>query len=141
MITFDTTLSFISYSIFVSVFSIIIFKTLCYIVDAIKSNKKMPKEKKAKTPLKIGGIYGRRRMYGDNNDPFSPICEYGYYVAILDIKPSRDGHCDYCQYVFLNDNMSPYSCYSDTIIYSDTTKHFDKWEYIKDIDLNTIKIS
>lgn len=138
MITF-TILYFISYTLFVSVFSIIIFKTLCYIIDDIRSNK-IPKEKKAKSSLKIGGIYGKRRL-GDNNDPFSTIREYAYYMVILDIKPSRDGHCDYCQYVFLNDNMSPYSSYNDTIIYSNQTKHFDDWEYIKDIDLETIKIS
>lgn len=139
MFTF-TIPSFISYTLFVSVFSIIIFKTLCYIIDDIRSNK-TPKEKKVKSPLKIGGIYGRRRINGDENNPFSPIREYAYYVVILDIKPSRDGHCDYCQYVFLNDNMSPYSSYSDPMIYNDMTKRFDDWEYIKDIDLNTIKIS
>lgn len=131
---------FISYTIFVSVFSIITFKTLCYIIDDIRSSK-IPKKKKVKSSLKIGGIYGRRRFYGDNNDPFYPIRDYGYYVAILDIKPSRDGECEYCQYVFLNDNMSPYRNYSDTMIYSDITKNFDDWEYIRDIDLNTIKIS
>lgn len=140
MITFSS-ISFISYSIFVSVFSIIIFKTLCYIIDDIRSNKKIPKEEKVKSSLKIGGIYGRLRIDGDNNDPFSPICKYGYYVAILDIKPSRDGHCDYCQYVFLDGNRSPYRSYSENIIYSDKAKKFDDWEYIKDIDLNTIKIS
>ena len=140
MITF-TIPFFISYTIFVSVFSIITFKTLCYIIDDIRSNKKIPKEKKAKSSLKIGGIYGKRRFGGDNNNPFSPISEYAYFVTIIDIKPSRDGHCDYCQYVFLNDNMSPYSRYSNTTIYSDITKKFDEWDYIKDIDLNTIKMS
>lgn len=140
MITF-TIPSFISFTIFISVFSITFFKFFHHIIDNIRSNKKMTKEKKVKSSLNIGGIYGKRRFYGDNNDPFLPIREYGYYVAILDIKPSRDGHCDYCQYVFLNDNMSPYSSYSDTIIYSSQTTHFDNWEYIKDIDLNTIKIS
>lgn len=139
MITF-TIPFFISYTIFVSVFSIIIFKTLCYIIDGIRSNK-TPKEKKTKSSLKIGGIYGRLRIDGDNNDPFSPICKYGYYVAILDIKPSRDGHCDYCQYVFLDGNRSPYRSYSENIIYSDKTKKFDDWEYIKNIDLETIKFS
>lgn len=131
---------FVSYTIFVSVFSIITFKTLCYIIDDISSSK-IPKKKKVKSSLKIGGIYGKRRFYGDNNDPFYPIRDYGYYVVIIDIKLSRDGECEYCQYVFLNDNMSPYRSYCDTMIYSDTTKKFDDWEYIKDIDLNTIKIS
>ncbi len=139
MITF-TIPSFISYIIFVSVFSIIIFKTLCYIIDNIRSNK-IPKEKKTKSSLKIGGIYGRKRSVSVQNDPFSHIGEYAYYVAILDIKPSRDGHCDYCQYVFLKDNMSPYSSYIETMIFSSQTNHFDDWEYIKDIDLETIKIS
>lgn len=140
MITF-TIPSFISYIIFVSVFSIIIFKTLCYIIHDIRGNKKMPKEKKVESSLKIGGIYGKRCLDSDKNNPFCPICEYGYYVAILDVKPSRDGHCDYCKYVFLNDNMSPYSSYNNSIIYSDISKRFDDWEYIKDIDLNAIKIS
>lgn len=140
MITF-TIPFFISYTIFVSVFSTITFKTLCYIIDDIRSNKKIQKEKKVKSSLKIGGIYGKKRFGGDNNDPFSPICEYSYFVAILDIKPSRDGHCEYCQYVFLNDNMSPYSSYSDTMIYSNQTNYFDNWEYVKDIDLNSIKVS
>lgn len=137
MITF-TIPSFIFCIIFVIVCLMFIF--IQYIIADIRSNK-TPKEKKVKSPLKIGGIYGRRRINSDKNDPFSPIREYAYYVVILDIKPSRDGHCDYCQYVFLNDNMSPYSSYSDTMIYSDMTKRFDDWEYIKDIDLNTIKIS
>lgn len=140
MITFNIP-SFISFTIFISVFSITFFKFFQHIIDNIRSNKKIPKEKTVKSSLNIGGIYGKRRFYGDNNDPFSPIHEYGYYVAIIDIKPSRDGHCEYCQYVFLNDNMSPYSSYSDTMIYSDITKKFDDWEYIRDIDLNTIKIS
>lgn len=139
MITF-TLPSFISYTIFVIVWSFLMFILLHYIIDDIKSNKKS-KKKMVKSPLKIGGIYGRRRLYGDNNDPFSPISEYDYYVAILDIKPSRDGDCEYCQYVFLNDNMSPYCSYSDTTILSKKTNHFDDWEYIKDIELNTIKIS
>jgi hypothetical protein len=139
MITF-TIPSFISYTIFVSVCSCLIFILVYYIIDDIRSNKKIPKEKKIKTSLKIGGIYGRRRFVGDKNNPFSPIHEYSFYVAILDIKPSKDEHCDYCQYVFLNDNMSPYRSYSDDIIYSDIVKKFDDWEYIKDIDLNTIKI-
>ena len=140
MITFDTTLSFISYTIFVIVWSFLLFILLRYLIDDIKSNKR-PKKKMEKSGLKIGGIYGKRRFDSDKNNPFSPICEYGYYVAILDVKPSRDGHCDYCRYVFLNGNMTPYRSYSNSIIYSDVAKHFDDWEYIKDIDLNTIKIS
>lgn len=140
MITFVDTLSFILYTMFVFVCSFLLFISLHCIIDDIKSNKK-PKKRMEKSGLKIGGIYGKRRFDGDKNDPFSPIREHAYYVAVLDIKPSRDGHCDYCQYVFLNDNMSPYSSYSYTIIYSNQTNHFDDWEYIKDIDLNTIKIS
>lgn len=139
MITF-TIPSFISYTIFVIVLSFLMFISLHYIIDDIKSNKKS-KKKMVKSPLKIGGIYGRRPLYGNNNDPFSPIREYDYYVAILDIKPSRDGDCEYCQYVFLNDKMSPYSTYCNTTILSEKTNYFDGWEYIKDIDLNTIKIS
>lgn len=139
MITF-TILSFISYTIFVSVFSIMTFITLCYIIDDIKSNKKQ-KEGKVKSSLKIGGIYGRRRFDADKNDPFYPIREYGYYVAIIDVKPSRDGDCEYCQYVHLTDKMSPYSSYCDTTIFSNPTNRFDGWDYIKDIDLNTIKFS
>jgi len=139
MITF-TIPSFISYSLFVSAFSIVTFKTLCYIIDDIKSNKKQT-EKKVKSSLKIGGIYGKRRFVGAPNNPFSPIGEFAYYVAILDIKPSRDGECEYCQYVHLNDKMSPYSSYCDTTIFSNPANYFDDWEYIKDIDLNTIKFS
>lgn len=140
MITFST-LSFIFYTIFVIVCSFLIFISLYFIIDDIKSNKKIPKEKKVKSPLKIGGIYGKRRLDDDNNDPFSPISVYSYYVAIIDIKPSRNGLCDYCQYVHLTDNMSPYSSYCDTTIFSNPTNQFDDWEYVKDIDLETIKIS
>jgi len=140
MITFDTALSFISYTIFVIVWSFLLFISLRYLIDDIKSNKRQ-KKRMEKSGLKIGGIYGKRRFDSDKNNPFCPICEYGYYVAILDVNPSRDGHCYYCQYVFLNDNMTPYSSYTDTMIYSDVAKKFDDWEYIKDIDLNTIKIS
>lgn len=134
MITFSN-LSFIFYTIFVIVWSFLVF----ILLYAIKSSKKS-KKKMVKFPLKIGGIYGRRRLYGNNN-PFSPFRDYDYYVAILDIKPSRDGDSEYCQYVILNDNMSPYSSYSDTTILSEKTNYFDDWEYIKDIELNTIKIS
>lgn len=137
MITF-TIPSFIFCIIFVIVCLMFIF--IQYIIYDIRSNK-TPKEKKVKSPLKIGGIYGRKQINGDENNPFSPIRKYAYYVVILDIKPSIDGHCDYCQYVFLNDNMSPYSSYSDPMIYSDMTKRFDDWEYIKDIDLETILFS
>ena len=140
MITFVDTLSFILYTMFVIVCSFLMFILLRCLIDDTKSNKRL-KNKVDKSPLKIGGIYGKRRFDSDKNNPFCPICEYGYYVAILDVKPSRDGHCDYCQYVFLNDNMTPYISYSNSIIYSDTTKHFDDWEYVKDIDLNTIKFS
>lgn len=137
MITF-TIPSFIFCIIFVIVCLMFIF--IQYIIYDIRSNK-TPKEKKVKSPLKIGGIYGRKQINGNENNPFSPIRKYAYYVVILDIKPSIDGHCDYCQYVFLNDNMSPYSSYSDPMIYSDMTKRFDDWEYIKDIDLETILFS
>ena len=139
MITF-TIPSFISYTIFVIVCSFLMFISLYYIIDDIKSNKKS-KKKMVKSHLKIGGIYGKPRLFTQKNNPFYPICEYGYYVAILDIKPSRDGDCEYCQYVMLNDNMSPYSSYSDNVIFSEKTKKFDDWDYIKDIDLNTIKFS
>lgn len=139
MITFDTTLTFIGYTIFVIVYSFLMFILVSSIIDDRKSNKKS-KKKVVKPPLKIGGIYGTIKPT-DQNNPFSPIREYDYYVAILDIKPSRDGDCEYCQYVYLNDKMLPYLSYSDTIIYSNSSNYFDDWEYIKDIDLNTIKIS
>lgn len=140
MITF-TIPSFISYTIFIIVWSLLLFILLRYLIDDIKSNKKIPKEEKVKSGLKIGGIYGKVNTTKDKNNPFCPIRRYDYFIVILDVKPSRDGRCDYCKYAFLNDDMSPYSGYSDTIIYSDITKRFENWEYIKDIDLKTIKIS
>lgn len=139
MITFST-LSFIFYTIFVIVCSFLMFNSLYYIIDDIKRYKKSKKEV-VKSPLKIGGIYGKPHISIDKNNPFSPIREYDYYVAIIDVKPSRNGDCDYCQYVYLSNNMSPYSSYSNNVIFSNPTKILDDWEYIKDIDLNTIKFS
>ena len=130
---------FIAYTFFVVICSCLL--TITFPKIERKKNKRKDSNERQGEKLKVGGIYGKRRFGGDNNDPFSPIREYSYFVAIIDIKPSRDGHCDYCQYVFLNDNMSPYSSYSNTIIYSDITKKFDDWDYIKDIDLESIKIS
>ena len=142
MIIFNTSLSFISYNVFIIIFSFLLFKSTDFIIEDIRNNKKQKKTNKHKSSvLKIGGIYGRKQINGDENNPFSHIHDYGYYVAIIDIKPSQNGDCEYCQYVYLTDNMSPYSSYSDNVIFSSTTNKFDDWEYIKDIDLETIKFS
>ena len=132
---------FISYTLFIVICTFVLIVAFPKIERKNKCGSKCVYNQQQGEKLKVGGIYGRKRLDADKNDPFSTIRKYDYYLAILDIKPSRDGDCDYCQYVYLNDNMLPYGTYSNSIIYSDMTKNFDNWEYVKDIDLDTIKIS
>ena len=90
--------------------------------------------------FKVGGVYGRRSNDDDKNNPFKEQPHYDMYIAVLDIKPSVDGSTKYLQYVFLNDKVMPHKSYSEAIVFSGTIDHWDKWEYIKDIDLDSIVI-
>lgn len=134
MVTFTTLLSFISYNFVIIGLSFLLFKSIEYIVEST-NDKKIKNDKKDK--LIIGGVYGGCKI-GDTNNPFEPLRNYQYYIAILDSKPSRDGECYYYQYCYLNDDMKPYK-YSTT--YSHKSDWFEDFDYICNIDLDTINLS
>ncbi len=134
MVTFNTLLSFISYNFVIIGLSCLLFKSIEYIVGNI-NDKKIKNDKKDK--LIIGGVYGCFNI-GDTNNPFEPLRNYQHYIAILDSKPSRDGKWYYYQYCYLNNDMKPYKY---PIIYNHKSDWFEDFDYICNIDLDTINLS
>lgn len=130
--------SFIAYTFFIVIATCVL--TLLFPKTECKKNKSGSNDQPQDEKLKVGCVYGRRSNDEDKNNPFKEKPRYDMYIAVLDIKPSVDGSTKYLQYVFLNDKVMPHKSYSEAIVFSSTIDHWDKWEYIKDIDLDSIVI-